>query len=230
MVIHNVMEEPVLKIVDETCDDDEASENPKYSTSLECRMDTTCFVLNRIQQRYVSSARGQAHTDLEIESDRQLFVDIVTLAHEGLRRVSSHGRAFYGRGGGGIVPPTGPQFYLPTIKGRLFNGLSFELIVDVSVHLLLDNEPAVMLDNRWQNPYEIVSNTAGTYLFWPAPIPAETDSQGRTFEFEVRVEADGFDPLHHFFALERNASAQIPDALEISGEHRLPDLYLLPRT
>ncbi len=224
------MEESVLKIVDEICDDDEAGENPKYSTTSECRLDTACFVLNRIQQRYVSSARGQAHTDLEIENDRQLFVDIVTLAHEGLRRVSSYGRAFYGHGDVDVVNPTGPQFYLPTIKGRLFNGLSFELIVDVDVHLLLDNEPAVMLDNRWQNPYEIVANTAGTYLFWPAPLAADTETQRRTFEFEVRVEANGFDPLHHFFTLERSASAQIPDALEISGEHRLPDLYLLPRT
>jgi len=230
LVLHNVMEESVLRIVDEISDDDEASESPKYATTPECRMDTACYVLNRIQQRYVSSARGQAHTDLAIEGDRQLFVDIVTLAHEGLRRVSSHARAFYGHGDADVAPPTGPQFYLPTIKGRLFNGLSFELIVDVDVHLLLDNEPAVMLDSRWQNPYRIVTNTAGTYLFWPAPVPAKTEAQGRTFEFEVRVEAGGFDPLHHFFTLERSASAQIPDALEVSGEHRLPDLYLLPRT
>ncbi|MFW6313932.1 MAG: late competence development ComFB family protein, partial [Spirochaetota bacterium] len=136
LVIHNVMEESVLRIVDEICDEDEASAGPKYCTTPECRMDTACFVLNRVQQRYVSSARGQAHTDLEIENDRQLFVDIVTLAHEGLRRVSSFGRSFYGHANAGIDFPTGPRFYLPTIKGRLFNGLSFELIVDVDVHLL----------------------------------------------------------------------------------------------
>jgi len=228
LVIHNVMEESVLCVIDEICDDDEAADAPKYCTSPECRMDAACYVLNRVQQRYVSSARGQAHTELELGRDQQLFVDLVTLAHEGLRRVSSVRRSFYGDEHTSVSSVSGPHFYLPTIKGRLFNGVSFELVTNVEVLLLLDNERVTMLDSRWQNPYEIVPNTAGTYLFWPTPVPAESGGTERTFEFEIRVEADSYEPLRHFFSIERTSFAQIPDALEMSGEHRLPDLYLLP--
>ncbi|MFW5718161.1 MAG: late competence development ComFB family protein [Spirochaetota bacterium] len=228
LVIHNVMEESVLRVIDEICDEDEAADAPKYCTSPECRMDAACYVLNRVQQRYVSSARGQAHTELELGRDQQLIVDLVTLAHEGLRRVSSVRRSFYSDEHTSVSSVSGPHFYLPTIKGRLFNGVSFELVTNVEVLLLLDNERVTMLDSRWQNPYEIVPNTAGTYLFWPTPVPAESHGIERTFEFEIRVEADSYEPLRHFFSIERTSTAQIPDALEMSGEHRLPDLYLLP--
>lgn len=228
LVIHNVMEESVLKIVDEICDDDEARDEPKYCTTTECRMDAACYVLNRVPQRYVSSARGQAHTELELSGDRQLFVDLVTLAHEGMRRVSSVRRSFYGEGNTFVTSVTGPHFYLPTIKGRLFNGLNFELVTDVEVQLLRSQQSVPMLDSRWDNPYTIVENTAGTYLFWPRPIAADREGVSESFEYEIRVEADTYEPLHHFFTIDRTSVAQIPDALEVSGEFRLPDLYLIP--
>lgn len=224
------MEESVLRIVDEICDDDETAGSLLYCTSAECRTDAACYVLNRIPQRYVSSARGQAHADLEMSNDQQLVVDLVTLAHEGLRRVTSVRRSFYSETDDAVGSIPGPGFYLPTIKGRLFHGLSFELVTDVEVGLLLDDAPIAMIDSRWQNPYQIVPNTAGTYLFWPAPVPADVAGARRVFEFEIRVEADGFDPLHHFFSIERGAIARVPDAIEACGEHRLPDLYLLPIT
>ncbi len=222
------MEESVLRIVDDICDDDEASAAPRYCTSAECRMDAACFVLNRIPQRYVSSQRGQAHTELELSRDQQLFVDMVTLAHEGLRRVSSVRRSFYGEANTFVRSVSGPHFYLPTIKGRLFNGTSFELITDVEVQLLHDESPVTMIDSRWQNPYPIVVNTAGTYLFWPQPVQAPHDGEERVFEYEIRVESDQYEPFRHFFAITRTSVDQIPDALEMGGERRLPDLYLVP--
>ncbi|MFP4113251.1 MAG: late competence development ComFB family protein [Spirochaetota bacterium] len=230
LVIHNVMEDSVLRIVDEICDEDAASENPKYCTSNECRMDAACYVLNRVPQRYVTSARGQAHMELELGRDKQLYVDLVALAHEGLRRVSSFRRSFYNGEHSQITTLSGPQFYLPTIKGRFFNGASFSLVTDVEVSLLRDDETVPMIDSRWQNPYAIVGNTAGTYLFWPAPIPAENDGERRTFEFEIRVEASGYDEFHHYFTIDRLSVGQVPEALEMAGEHRLPDLYLVPTT
>lgn len=222
------MEEAVLRIVDDVCEDDEASENPRYSTSVECRMDAACFVLNRIPQRYVSSQRGQAHTELELAQDPQLFVDMVTLVHEGLRRVSTVRRSFYGEENTYVRSVRGPHFYLPTIKGRLFNGTTFELITDVEVQLLQDGQPVAMIDSRWQNPYPIVVNTAGTYLFWPEPVAADGEGIDRSFEYEVRVESVWYEPFRHFFAVPRTSVDQIPDALEMGGERRLPDLYLVP--
>lgn len=222
------MEETVLRVVDEICDEDEAARSPRYCTTTECRMDAACYVLNRVPQRYVSSARGQAHTELDLARDQQLCVDLVTLAHEGLRRVTTVRRSFYGGEDTFVTSVTGPHYYLPTIKGRLLNGTTFELVTNVPVRLLCDDDPVSMLDSRWQNPYVIVENTAGTFLFWPAPVPAESQGIRQTFEFEIRVETAGFEPFRHFFTIARDSIAQIPDALEISGEHRLPDLYLLP--
>lgn len=224
------MEEHVLQIVDEICDEDAASKKPKYSTGSECRMDAACFVLNRIPQRYVSSARGQAHTEQELSRNQQLFVDIVTLTHEGLRRVTSVQRSFYGNQSSGAGEIVGPRFYLPTIIGRLLNGVTFDLLVGKEVSLLAEDELVAMLDTRWQNPYPLVANTPGAFLFWPAPIPAESAGIEREFEFEIRVSDSEFDEFRHFFSITRTSTELIPDALEMTSEHRISDLYLLPRT
>ncbi len=222
------MEEAVLRIVDDLCEEDEASESPMYCTSAECRMDAACFVLNRIPQRYVSSQRGQAHTELALAQDAQFFADMVALAHEGLRRVSTVRRSFYGEEHTYVRSVTGPHFYLPTIKGRLFDGTTFELISDVEIQLLQNGRLVTMIDSRWQNPYPIVVNTAGTYLFWPEPVPAEREGIDGSFEYEIRVESTWYEPFRHFFAVARTSVDQIPDALETGGERRLPDLYLVP--
>ena len=222
------MEQTVLRIVDEICTDDESAASPQYCTSTDCRMDAACFVLNRIPQRYVTSQRGQAHFEHELQHDQQLSVDIMTLAHEGLRRVSSVRRSFYGDGDTSAHSATGPHFYLPTVKGRLFDGTSFELITDVSVLLLLGDRPVQMLDARWQNPYRISASTAGTYLFWPKPVAAEREGIEQGFEFEIRIESGRYEPFQHYFAIIRTSVAEIPDALDMGGECRLPDLYLLP--
>lgn len=222
------MEETVLRIVDEISDEDESSASPRYCNSADCRTDAACYVLNRIPQRYVSSQRGQAHVEYELQQDRQVSVDIVTLAHEGLRRVSSVRRPFYGDGDTSAHRHTGPRFCMPTVKGRLFDGASFELVTDVPVELLLDDDRVAMLDARWQNPYRIAANTAGTYLFWPRPVAAEREGMERSFELEIRVESVRYELFRHYFVVNRTSITQVPDPLEMGGEHRLPDLYLLP--
>jgi competence protein ComFB len=222
------MEDAVLKVVNGICDEDAASDSPKYCTEPECRMDVLCYVLNRVPQRYVSSARGQAHMEAELSNDHQLFVDLVTLSHEGLRRVSSTRRSFYGSGPSGAPGASGPTFYFPVIKGRFFDGLSFEPVTGVSVQLLRDDESVVMLDSRWQNPYEIVANAPGTFLFWPRPIDHDSEIT-QEFEFEIRVEDEPYEEFHHFFSLALTSTPSMPDSFDLTGEHRLPDLYLIPR-
>ena len=222
------MEERVLRIVDEICDDDEAAASPNYCTSADCRTDAACYVLNRIPQRYVSSQRGQAHLEQELQYDQQLHIDIVTLSHEGLRRVSTVKRSYYGDGDSSEHRIVGPHFYLPTMKGRLLDGTSFERISDVSVVLVFEDRPVPMLDARWQNPYRISPITAGMYLFWPEPIAAEREAIERSFEFEIRIDSGTYELFQHSFAITRTSVAEVPDALEMGGEHRLPDLYLIP--
>jgi competence protein ComFB len=220
------MEGSVVKVVNQVADDDASSEDPKYLTSNESRIDVACFVLNRVPQRYVSSARGRAHIEQEEDHDQQLFVDMVTLAHEGFRRVTSVQRSFYDEESH-WQPAHGPHFLFPTIKGRFFDGVTFAPISGVEVTLLHDGAPVTMIDARWQNPYLIDAQTAGTYIFWPAPIAAKTEGEARSFEFEIRVEADGYDPFHHFFEIDRNSTSDVTSGLTASGEHALSDLYLV---
>ncbi|TVQ27381.1 MAG: competence protein ComFB [Spirochaetaceae bacterium] len=222
------MESTVMRVVDQICEEDTASADPKYLTTEECRLDVACYVLNRIPQRYVSSARGQAHTEQDLGEDQQLFVDIVTLTHEGLRRVSSVRRPFYGdeiaeRAYGG------PRYYLPTITGRLLNGLTFDLISGIDVSLLADDCPMDMIDLRWQNPYTIDPGTAGTYLFWPLPVVADRDDDHRTFELEIRVTSDAYEEFHHFVTVEVTSTSDSSSLISSVGELRVPDLYLLPK-
>jgi len=224
--MYNVMEGSVVKVVNQVAEDDASSENPKYLTSDESRIDVACFVLNRIPQRYVSSARGRAHIEQEEDHDQQLFVDMVTLAHEGFRRVTSVQRSFYDEESH-WQPARGPHFLFPTIKGRFFDGVSFAPIAGVDVQLLRDHDLVPMIDSRWQNSYLIDAQTAGRYIFWPAPIPAKTDAETRSFEFEIRVEAAGYEPFHHFFQIDRTSTDDVTSGLTASGEHALPDLYLV---
>jgi competence protein ComFB len=214
-------------VVNQVCDDEEARETPSYLTTDECRMDVACFVLNRIPQRYVSSARGQAHIEQEIENDQQLFVDLVTLSHEGLRRVTSVQRSFYGNAPDAPAVQ-GPHFFFPTVKTRLFDANTFTAAKDVPVALLRDDSMVRMVDSRWQNPFTVAEPTGATVLFWPQPAQAAGPDESGRFEFEIRVESDGYESLHHFFTIERISTNEGMSALIATGEHRIPDLYLVP--
>jgi competence protein ComFB len=223
------MEDAVIKVVDGICDEDAASDSPKYCDDPECRMDVVCYVLNRVPQRYVSSARGQAHMETILNNDHQLFVDLVTLTHEGLRRVTSTRRSFYGSQPTSAAGVSGPTFYFPVVKGRLFDGLTFEPITGVEVQLRRDDALVEMLDSRWQNPFELVTNTPGQFLFWPRPISQQDDPESREFELEIRVESEQYETFHHYFSLGLTSTPPMPGSVDLTGEHRLPDLYLIPK-
>jgi competence protein ComFB len=222
------MEEKVRQIIDEICDEEANKTNPVYCVSPACRQDAACYVLNRIPPRYVSSGRGLAHVESAYKGNPQLQVDLVTLASEALKRVTTVQRSFYSGDQREAGPETGPCFNFPTITGRLFNGLTFEPISDVDVELRRNGELVEMVDSRWPNPYHIVQNTPGTYLFWPASEPAGRAGETAEFEFEICAIVEGYEPFHHFFRIELTAAGQRELVIRFSQDHALPDLYLLP--
>jgi len=227
--IHNIMEDEVARIVNEICDEDKANPVHHYCTAELCRMDAICYVLNRIPQRYVTSGRGMAHAESDLTKNPQLLVDVMALAHEGLRRVSQIQRSYYDQAPPeGAGPEAGPYFNFPTIKGRLFNGVTFEPAKDIDVYLKRDGEQVAMFDPRWQNPYPLAGSTDGTYLFWPQPVTADRTGETQTFEFEISVHADGFEPFHHFFKLEVTADDAYAARARFTTDHALADLYILP--
>ncbi|WP_455382946.1 late competence development ComFB family protein [Salinispira pacifica] len=231
MEIHNLMEDEVIRIIGEIAEEDSRTKAYGYCTSPECRMDAACFVLNRVPQQYVTSGRGLAHVQSQFRDNPQLAVDLVTLAHEGLRRVSTVQRSYYGSDEGADRQPSdssAPAFHFPAIRGRLLDCLTFAPVSGVDVWLKLEGGAASMVNGRWQNPYNIVENTAGSYLFWPAPRTAEKEGERKTFDFEVNVPETGdYEELHHFFKLEIVASDLDDRTLRLTRDFVMQDLFLV---
>jgi competence protein ComFB len=228
MEIRNLMEDIVVKLVDEICAETAAkSGGEEFCTSPRCRQDIACFVLNRIPPHYVSSARGTAYTDKSMAEDAQVVVDIVTLVHEGLRRVSVNQRPYYsGSGVTGTVE--GPVFGFPTIKGRLMSATTFEPLSEGNVFLLSEGEPLDMIDSRWENPFLLNAQIPGSYLFLPKPVRADGVCANKTFELEVAFRHPKFEEFHHYFRIDLTMEEDADLASKRIGDWRLPDLFVPP--
>lgn len=224
MEIRNLMEELVRRAVEEIAREDRESAKPRYCSSEDCLIDAVCYALNRIQPRYVSSARGVAHIVEDLESDQQIAIDVVRLAHEGLTRISSVRREYYDTEGDDQA--RGPSFNFPTVTGRVLDGTRFFPIGGVEVELLIDEKRAAMFDQRWNNPYRLDDHAPGTYIFWPRPVASTTPGEAREFSCELRVTGPGYDPLSHFFTLELASTEGVEDQVSLNREHKLPDLYM----
>jgi len=236
MELHNLVEDEVIQIINEICDEQERSPTPAYETSPACRVDAACFVLNRVPPRYVSSARGFAHTMRDLAGNSQSRVDLVALAHEGLRRVSRNRRFYYGDPaslsstsvGGPPAELSGPTFVFPVITGRILSGVTFEAADDLEVELRYQDKPIAMRDARWQNPFPISAWVGGTYSFLPYPFPADYDGQHGRFELALAVDDPRFESLRYYFSLHLVARNYEAHEFRLE-EYSLPDLFVLPR-
>ena len=228
MEIHNLMEDIVLRMVDNVLKEEATQRGKEYLLSPQCRMDLSCFVLNRIPQFYVTSGRGMAHTERALKENPQLRVDILTLIHEGLKRIETVKRPYYD------TPLEakflqGPAFYIPTIKGKMLNCTNFEPVQGVAIELRWEEELLPMIDKRWQNPFFLDEKLEGTFLFLPSPIPARKGGEQKTFELEIRVQDDLFEPFHHYFKLEMVAEEEGDANPWKNPDYKLPELFLIPK-
>lgn len=230
MEIHNLMEDEVVNLIHSICDEEETAREFGYCTTPECRVDAVCYVLNRTQPRYVSSARGMSHTAYEQERDTQAHIDVVALAHEALRRISSFRRSYYTDNEPDRQDDSGEMedTTLPIITGRLLDAETFSPVSDVTVTLLHQGKVIPMVDRRWDNPYEVTGNTFGRYSFWPRS-PQLEDGQSEC-EFSIAVDDPRFEQFRHYFCVpvvdERTSRSGA--GLIRHFEHPLPDLYLVP--
>jgi competence protein ComFB len=232
MELHNTVEDIVISRVTEILNSIENCGNPeRLCTCDQCRVDTACFVLNRAKPHYIVSNRGVARVDQKTAQKQQEDVDIVSLVYEGIRRVNHNLRpnvTHQSRGGDKAAEGQQPVYNIPTIVGRIFNGLNFAPLSDVDVELYHNGELVVMKDNNWQNPYSLVSNTAGTFTFWPSPVPAEHPNEHKVFEFTVKVESPELETLNHFFKIPVISDIQSALAYSIERTFKLSDLYMFP--
>jgi competence protein ComFB len=224
--IHNIMEDLATRVVDDVISSMKAKPSGDLCFSELCRQDAICFILNRVPPRYVSSARGIAHTSQELKEDQQLLVDLTTLAHEGLRRISTVRRYYYSPTTSQIRDTKGPVFPFPAIRGRVINGSNFSPVSDVAVSLYYNQALVPMMDPRWENPYVVSRDTYGTFCFWPIAEVSDHQGQERTFDFELSIEDERYEPLRHGFSL--TVSPCPPDQIEHPADFMLQDLFLLP--
>lgn len=230
MKIHNLMEDIILEKVHEIFDEEEGlKENKNFCTCYQCRLDVACYVLNRLQPKYMTSSRGLAHLRTEYQTNLQKSADLVATINDGIKQVSSTKRPHYDHQSMEKAPaPEGPLYNFPTIMGRLLNGNTFEPMRDVEATLYKNGTIVEMIEESWQNPYPIIGKTAGTFLFWPHPIQANSPKGAKIFEFELVVNEKGFEELHHFFELDVKAESYFNDSFHMQRTHKLEDLYLFP--
>jgi competence protein ComFB len=224
MRIHNLM----LDLVSQKLEEYEAGLAPESKIDEASHFDILCYVLNRISPLYVVSGRGFAYTENQDYAERyQRLADISILIHEGHQVVQRKRQER-------TLTSTeenlsGPWFNFPNIIGRLLYAENFSPVDTGKVFLFYQRELMKVMDPNWQNPYQMVSNTAGTYLFWPYPIRAEKVGDVKNFELEIRVEHPNYEPLRYAFALQLVAEEDFVDFARITTSHRIKDLYLLPR-
>ncbi|MDR2101616.1 MAG: late competence development ComFB family protein [Treponema sp.] len=231
MEIHNTIENLVFNEVREIFDSIEKQGNPdNICTCPQCRVDTACFVLNRVKPRYIVSSRGVARTELGPIEQQQTEADIITLIHEGIKQVNHNQRPFVNHRDTAENPllAENPVFNIPTIIGRLFNGLNFAPMGDINIELRQDGQLVQMKDQNWQNPYHLVFNTEGTYTFWPRPIPADKAGIHKIFEFAIHIEAPAFERVYHVFNIPVLSEVKAAGSFSMGRTLKLPDIFMFP--
>ncbi|ULQ60151.1 late competence development ComFB family protein [Brucepastera parasyntrophica] len=227
MNVHNLMEEYVYTGVNELFDDPEIGKQEWFTCNCEqCRIDTICFVLNRIQPRYIKSGRGLVYSKIEEIYDKsQIMADINHLALEGMKQVLSTRRPHAEKVD---TFPEAPVFNFPTIVGRILDGQTFEPVKDIFVSLLMDSKLTEAIDCTWENPYRISKYTPGTFTFWPKPVSTKFENTKKVFSFEIRVEEKGFDLIRYYFEIGLSSESFIRTAYNARNSFFLPDLHLFP--
>ncbi len=230
MEIKNLMEDAVKAVVDELFDSERSDPRLGYCTCDQCRLDVACYVLNRVKPEYIVSSRGLAYSEREGLDKVQRRADVISLVKEGWSKVTHTPRPTSDHSGAKPVGEavSGPAYNFPTFMGRVFDGRTFAPIGEGSVKLLVDGAEAQMVDPNWQNPFVLACATGGTYIFWPRPVPAPEQGGKRSFVFEFRISAPGFDPLSHFAEIELTPDKAERYDFSLQRIHKIPDLFLFP--
>jgi competence protein ComFB len=225
------MEDLVIRKVNELFDEERRAPVLGYCTCRQCRLDVSCYALNRIEPLYVISQRGLAHTEAESMEKSQRKVDIAVLVREGMEKINKVRRPHFSHSSEAQASelPSPPVYNFPAIVGRIFNGTNFEPIQQADAQLRIDGKDAEMISPNWRNPYSLSAATPGTFLFWPMPLKAESLGPKRAFALEIRFRALGFEELTHYFSLELSPEETVKDSMSAQERHSIGDLYIFPK-
>ncbi|MHC6204455.1 late competence development ComFB family protein [Breznakiellaceae bacterium SP9] len=231
MIIHNTREDIVFHEVTAIFESLKNDGNPeKFCTCEQCKLDTACFVLNRLSPCYIVSNRGVARVDREARDQQQLSIDVTTLIYQGLHRVKHNQRSSSHDTPQTVSPIDGskPVYNIPAIIGRVFNGVNFAPLSGLTVELRRNRELVRMKNDNWQNPYHVVNYTRGTFTFWPRPETADELDSPANFEYSVSLHADEFSDLSHYFKISLVSEKTADNSFSMNRTFKLPDLYMFP--
>jgi competence protein ComFB len=229
MRFHNTNEDVVISKVDEIFEFIQKQGNPEhFCFSEQCRLDTICYVLNRVEPHYIVSSRGVARFGLDTTERQQLKIDVTALVYDALKIVAQNKRSLPSGTLETSLAEHSPMFNIPTILGKFLNGVNFAPMVDAKLELRLDGELTPMIDERWQNPCKLVAQNPGVFSFWPSPVPTEALGIRQVFQFAISAEREGFETVHHFFDVEAVSEAQYHSAFSMDRSIKLQDLYMFP--
>ncbi|MCL2008488.1 MAG: late competence development ComFB family protein [Treponema sp.] len=231
MELYNTVKGKVISQVNEIFERLINGQNPNnFCTCNQCKMDVACYVLNRTPPHYIVSHRGASRDLIDGIEQQQHAADITTLVQEGLLRINENMRPHFHEHAEGeeAVDPSRPVFVVPTIVGRVLNGINFEPISDVDVELFRDKGLVRMKDDNWHNPCHLVANVEGNFSFWPAAAKAQGVDVQETFQYYIKISAPGFEPLTHFFKIPVKSEVPMPDSYALDRKFKLPDLYIFP--
>jgi competence protein ComFB len=231
MELHNTNEDVVIALVNDMFDMFEKSGNiENICTCEQCRIDTVCYVLNRIEPRYIVSNRGAVRIEQKSIENQQRRADILAMIRESISIINHNKRSSSTHGIKKEGPPlhATPVFNLPAIFGRVFDGANFAPMADIDIELLRSGEMVAMIDNNWQNPFHLIEQSKGTFGFWPAPIVTEEVNMHSMFEFSVRITVQGFDELNYLFKIPVKSEQRSVTTFLLGRTFKLPDMYLFP--
>ena len=210
MVFHNLMEEIITTRVPALFEEAARTKVDWLSCSCpQCQADTICYVLNKVPPKY---------------NEVQLSVDIDSEIIQGMKHILSRKRPHFETSEGGDSAT--PAYNFPAVVGKVLNGATFEPIFDIQVSLYSKGNLVTMIDNTWHNPYNILEYTPGTFTFWPKPEKADASGIKKLFPMELRITAEGYEPVHHFFDIQLTSESRITKVLNTNNMYRVPDIFL----
>jgi competence protein ComFB len=112
--------------------------------------------------------------------------------------------------------------------GRVFDGANFSPLAGVAVELWRDGKLVKMKNRNWENPCTLVANTQGAFTFWPDSVSAAEAQLPEDFEYSVKIEAEGFEAVNHFFKIPVVSEIGETESFSMDRTFKLPDIYLFP--
>ncbi|MBR5581424.1 MAG: late competence development ComFB family protein, partial [Treponema sp.] len=198
MKVQNVMESYITNRTNALYDEFAESKNTFITCSCDnCRMDTICYVLNRIHPKYVVSGRGMTYANLALNG--QIMADIDAMIIDGMRIVNAAKRPYHEKRKIENPAENVPAFNFPVFMGAVYDGHTFEPMSGVTVELTADGKLVSMEDASWENPTLTYKPGKGSFTFKPIAIPADKEGETKNFPFTITIRAENYQPLIYSF-------------------------------